>query len=157
MEVVLGEFEGNPVLRMIEEQGWTSILVQSGLVNLSVVKEFYANLDYNRSSVFEFTTWVRGKRIVITPDVWSTFLEIGRPQNPVYPLELLGDDVPNIHFNIVAEFLTGGPYEWPSGCLPHSLLSADLRLLNLIVCYNICKRIICVVIFLDCNVFISCL
>ena len=72
--------------------------------------------------------------------MWSTFLEIGRPQNPVYPLELLGDDVPNIHFNIVAEFLTGGPYEWPSGCLPHSLLFVDLRLLNLIVCYNIEPR-----------------
>ena len=66
--------------------------------------------------------------------MWSTFLEIGRPQNPIYPLELLGDDVPNIYFNTVAEFLTGGPYEWISGCLPHSLLSADLRLLNLIVC-----------------------
>ena len=87
------------------------MLVQSGLVNLSVVKEFYTNLDHSRSSAFEFTSWVRGKRIVITPDVWSTFLEIGRPQHPVYPLELLGDDVPNIHLNTLAEFLIGRPYE----------------------------------------------
>ena len=77
VEVVLADFAGHPVLRMFEDQGWTSMLVQFGLVNLSVVKEFYANLEHSRSSVFEFTTWVRGKRIVITPDSWSTFLEIG--------------------------------------------------------------------------------
>ena len=74
VEVVLTDFVGHPVLQMFENQGWSALLTQSGLVNLSLLKEFYANRDYVRSSEFQFVSWVRGKTIVITPDIWSTFL-----------------------------------------------------------------------------------
>ena len=65
VEVILNDFVGHLVLRMFEEQGWSALLTQSGLVNLSLLKEFYSNRDHIRSSEFEFVTWVRGKRLVI--------------------------------------------------------------------------------------------
>ena len=56
VEVILNDFAGHLVLRMFDEQGWTSMLIQSGLVNLSLLKEFYANRDHSKSSGFEFNT-----------------------------------------------------------------------------------------------------
>ena len=111
------------------------MLVQSGTVNLSLVKAFYANLNHSHSSSFSNHLWVRGKNIVVTPDIWSHFLEIGRPEYSMYPLESMAEGIPNIHFDIVASFLTKQPYEWLSGILPYSL--PEYRLLNLIVCHNI--------------------
>ena len=140
VEVVLTDFEGHPVMQMFENQGWSALLTQSGLVNLSLLKEFYSNRDHIRSSAFEFVTWVRGKTIVITPETWSTFLQIGRPPHPVYPLELMGDNIPDLDLDAIGTFLTGGPYVWPGGNLPHSLLLLNFRLLNLIVCANIEPR-----------------
>ena len=54
VEVILNDFVGHPVLHMFEEQGWSALLTQSGLVNLSLLKEFYSNRDHIRSSAFEF-------------------------------------------------------------------------------------------------------
>ena len=74
---------------------------------------------------------------MITPDVWSDFLEIGRSEYPVYPFELMAEGTPSIHFDTVAAFLTGQAYEWSSDLLPYSLLRPEYRLLNLIVCHDI--------------------
>ena len=56
VEVVLADFTGSPVLALFEQHGWFDLLVQSGLVNLSLVKEFYSNFDRSRSSLLQFNT-----------------------------------------------------------------------------------------------------
>ena len=116
------------------------MLSQRGLVNVSWVKEFYANINQSQSSTFSFHTWVRGTYFVITPNLWSEFLRIARPDHPVYPFELVRNDAPPIHYDIVAAYLMRPPYEWPGGLLPYTLMQPVFRLLNLIVCHTIEPR-----------------
>ena len=91
-EVVISDFPGHPVIRYFTDLGWDSMLSLNGKVNVSWLKEFYANMDKNRSTAFEFHSWVRGYHIAFDADIWSEEIGIGRPEHPVYPFELLDDD-----------------------------------------------------------------
>ena len=102
------------------------MLSLTGKVNVSWLKEFYANMDKNRSTAFEFHSWVRGFQITIDADFWSEFLEIERPEHPVYPFELLADDAQPVDFNEIENFLTSRPYEWPGGLLSYGLLFPEI-------------------------------
>ena len=86
------------------------MLSLNGKVNVSWVKEFYSNMEKNRSTAFEFHSWVRGFQIIIDADFWSEFLGIGRPEHPVYPFELLGDDAQPVDYDGIAACLTSRPY-----------------------------------------------
>ena len=80
-EVVVSDFLGHPVVRYFDDLGWNNMLSLNGRVNVSWVKEFYANMDKNRSTAFEFHTWVWGSYIGLTADIWSR----GRDGNPTRP------------------------------------------------------------------------
>ena len=59
-EVVVTDFPGHPVIRYFNDLGWESMLSLNGKVNISWLKEFYSNMDKNRSTAFEFHSWVKG-------------------------------------------------------------------------------------------------
>ena len=139
-KVVIFDFPGHPVIQYFTDLGWESMLSLNGKVNVSWVKEFYSNMDKNSSTAFEFHSWVRGFQIIIDADFWSEFLGIGRPEHPVYPFELLGDDAQPVDYDGIAAFLTSRPYAWPSGLLSYSLMQPIYRLLNLVVCHTIEPR-----------------
>ena len=60
-EVVISEFPRHPIIRYFENLGWESMLSLNKRVNVSWVKEFYANMDKNRSTAFTFHTWEIGR------------------------------------------------------------------------------------------------
>ena len=109
-EVVVADFEGHRVLRYFDNLGWNNMISMNGMVNMSWIKEFYANMNKSQSTAFAFHTWVRGSHIVLDVDIWSEFIGIARPEHPIYPFELLSNDTPPMHYDMVSAFLTSRAY-----------------------------------------------
>lgn len=59
----------------IEERGWERTCEKPGKSNEDIVREFYANVAYYKS---EIEAWVRGKKVVYSPDKLNIILYANR-------------------------------------------------------------------------------
>ena len=53
------------MVRYFDDLGWNDKLSLNGRMNVSWVKEFYANMNKSQSTAFAYHTWVRGSHIVL--------------------------------------------------------------------------------------------
>ena len=70
---------------VIHSRGWESLCDVPVTCPSVLIQEFYSNMHGLDSSVPLFHTCVRGRRIVITPELVSDVLCVSKVEHPDYP------------------------------------------------------------------------
>ena len=84
-QVVLSDFSDTDLLIVIYSRGWESLCDIPISFPSVIIQEFYSNMHGFDYCVPHFSTRIRGKRIVVTPDLISTVLHFPRVAHPDYP------------------------------------------------------------------------
>ncbi|KAL2466097.1 Uncharacterized protein Adt_41948 [Abeliophyllum distichum] len=127
-------FQGHLLEHMIQQCGWSKVVVAPHPAYITLVKEFFTNfnkeIDTPESS-HRHKTWVRGKWIRFSPVMIDRY----------YKLNHTGiDPMPNEEdMQSVARFLYGRENAWPlaTSHFKHDELTQELRALHIFICTNI--------------------
>ena len=71
------------IQEVLEAQGWTEMVEDHHPAIEELVRDFYTNLRQRVGD--SFLTWVRGKKIHVTPDLINTIIGVPRVRNPEFP------------------------------------------------------------------------
>ena len=83
--VILADFADTNLPDVIHNQGWESLCDVPVTCPSVLIQEFYSNIHGIDSSVPLFHTRVRGKCIVVTPELVFDVLRVPRVEHPDYP------------------------------------------------------------------------
>ena len=84
-QVVLLDFADTDLPSVIHSSGWESLCDVPVTCPLVLIQEFYSNMHEIDHSVPLLFTRVRGKRILITPQLVTNVLRVPRIEFPNYP------------------------------------------------------------------------
>ena len=84
-QVVLSDFSDTDLLIVIYSRGWESLCDIPISFPSVIIQEFYSNMHGFDYCVPHFSTRIRGKRIVVTPDLISAVLHFPRVAHPDCP------------------------------------------------------------------------
>lgn len=108
-------------------RGWTSLYTfDITEINVSWVREFYCNMTIRDG---DFTTFVHGKTLVISPSVLASSLDFEEPEEWDYPLPP-NQPLDKSLFNSFGTELVGARHPWPTSVLAHGILQSKCRFLN---------------------------
>ncbi|KAF7113337.1 hypothetical protein RHSIM_RhsimUnG0136000 [Rhododendron simsii] len=116
---------------------WEPLTTLQGMVNRSLVREFFNNIySYDEHSECLFS-WVRGFDIEVSPSILGSLVGLASLDEYVYPFKTV-----HRHFNLtikqdISVDLTGRSLNWENGVVRQGLLTRDFRLLNLFFCHNV--------------------
>ena len=82
--VILLDFFDTPLLGVIWTRGWESLCEIPLRCLIVFIQEFYSNIHGIDTSVPQFATTFRGRRIVVTPDLIFEILHVPRVLHPDY-------------------------------------------------------------------------
>ena len=75
-QVILFDFSGTALPTFVYSWGWESLCGAPVTCPSMIIQEFYSNMHGFDSLVPQFSTRVRGMRIVVTPDIVSEVLHV---------------------------------------------------------------------------------
>ena len=84
-QVILSDFSDTNLPSVIHSRGWDSLCGVLITCPSVIIQEFYSNRHGFDYSIPQFSTCVRGIRIVVTPDIVSEVLHVPRVVHPDYP------------------------------------------------------------------------
>ena len=84
-QVVLSDFSDTDLLIVIYSRGWESLCDIPITFPSVIIQKFYSNMHGFDYFVPHFSTRIRGKRIVVTPDLISAVIHFPRVAHPDYP------------------------------------------------------------------------
>ena len=76
--MILSNFVDTALSDVIHTRGWESLCEIPLRCPIVFIQEFYSNMHGINTSVPQFTTVLRGTRIVVTPDLISEILHVSR-------------------------------------------------------------------------------
>ena len=84
-QIILSDFSDTNLPSVTHSRGWESLCGVLITCPSMIIQEFYSNRHGFDYSIPQFSTCVRGIRIVVTPDIVSEVLHVPRVVHPDYP------------------------------------------------------------------------
>ena len=84
-QVILSDFFETDLPAVIYSRGWESLWDVPVTCPSMLIQEFYSNMHGFDFSIPQFSSCVRGTRIVVTPNIVFDVLHVSRVTHPDYP------------------------------------------------------------------------
>ncbi|KAH7857549.1 hypothetical protein Vadar_013890 [Vaccinium darrowii] len=138
-QLALVDLSGSQIASWVNNQDWGNLAMIEGLVNFTMIREFYCNITLVNLESEVVQSHLRGREVCITPTLLGGILNLTPLAVSDYPF---APGSRHIHINGKRDAITCALTEklfhnWGEGCLTQGDLTGPYRLINLFFCASV--------------------